>query len=90
MLEMGLSMLFSLLDMSSNSVRHVLAEILQEEASDDRTRTKSDTNKPDVLQTLSVRPSTTQISTLKDRRSHTRYGCNRFWICKQNANELFG
>lgn len=61
-------LLLSLGHVRRDTVGHVLANIAQEDASDDRAHTKSNTCQPDVLQALRVRPAATKRTCVFDLR----------------------
>ena len=76
--------------MRRNSVRHVLADVAQEDASNDSTSAKRDTCQPDVLQALGIRPSAPNGTSMDDRRCDARQRCKLGRICKVESHKSLG
>lgn len=77
-----------LLDMSRNSVGHILADIAQEAAHDDRNCTESNTDQPDIPQTISISPPTAHTSSLEDLSRNTRDSHDLSWLRQQDRHEF--
>lgn len=84
------SCLSRLLDVGSNSVRHVLLQAAEEAASDDGTASERDRNEPDVLQRLGISPAAAVVTSSDDLRSDTWDLGQGVWRSEEGTDEGLG